>query len=210
MEEIKAEAAPGATHPPKRASDRTDLLPVLDAALANDDAEVRLRAIHSLAYMKCRDALPLLLKSLASEDAQVRYYGVMGLEWLADAPDLRPKIVEALIGARDRKEEDHFDVRLHAAAALVKLGEPQDPGIFIEALKNEHANEALAAGALATLGCKEAIELIVKRLATAVPSSDHWCAVALEKLTGEKFDKDAAKWGAWLEANRAKLPEQAK
>jgi hypothetical protein len=87
---------------------------------------------------------------------------------------------------------------------------PQDAAIFLQALRDEHANEALAAGALASMGRKDAIELMIRRLRTAVPSSDHWLGEALAKLTGAAFGKSADAWQKWLDANRSELPEQAK
>jgi HEAT repeat protein len=195
-------------HPPTASSHRPDLLPVLDAALTNDEQEVRTQAICSLAYMKHKDAFPLLVKAFASEDRTVRYYACMGVEWLADFPALRAPAIRALEAARDRKDEASFNVRLHAASALASLRVPQGPTIFIEALRNPKANEALAAHALADMGRKEAIELMVKRLETAVPSGDWHLSQCLKQLTGADLGKDAASWRAWLEANRSQLPEQ--
>jgi HEAT repeat protein len=209
IEEIREEAESGTGgHPPSASSNRTDLLPVLESALANDDEEVRSEAICALSYMKCHDAFPVLQRALASPHATVRYYACMGIEWLGDFADIRSSAIAALEKARDRKEEDDFDVKLHAASALRSLGVAQPPDIFIEALRKPKANEALAAEALADMGKKETIGLMIARLRTAVPSSDEYLAEALEKLTGEKLGKDADAWQKWLDENRPKLPEQ--
>jgi HEAT repeat protein len=211
IEEIRAEGTIGlGGHPPKGSSKRTDLLPVLEAALANEDEQVRSEAVLTLAYMKCPDALPVLERALASPHRTVRYYACMGVEWLADFAALRSSCVAALEKARDRKEEDDRNVELHAAAALHGLGVKQEPALFLEALRDPKANEALAAGILADLGRKEAVELIVTRLRTAVPDGDHYLAEALAKLTGASCGKDADAWQKWLDAHRSELPEQAR
>ena len=82
--EIRREAAPGSGHPPKVSSNRTDLFPVLEAALGNDDRHVRTEAICALSYMKCPAAFPILEQALQSDYWEVRYYACMGIGWLAD------------------------------------------------------------------------------------------------------------------------------
>src|SRR5581483_3680027 len=172
IEEIRAEGTIGTGgHPPKGSSKRTDLLPVLEAALADPDKEVRSEAVLTLAYMKCPDALPVLERALASPHTTVRYYACMGVEWLADFATLRSSCVTALETARDREKD--AGVKLHAAAALHKLHVPQEPALFLDALKDEKANEALAAGVLADMGRKDAIALMIARLRGAVPDADH-------------------------------------
>jgi len=209
MAEIRREATPYSGHPPAQSSPRTDLLPVLEAALGNDDDRVQTEAICTLCYMKCRDALPILEKAFESKHPTVRYYACMGVEWLADEADLRLRVVMALEKARYRQDEV-FSVRLHAAAALANLGEEQEPKIFLDALRNPRANEALAASVLARMGRKDAIELMIVRLRTAVPSGDHWLGEALKKLTGQELGTDANAWQEWVDAHRSELPEQLK
>ena len=209
IREIRQEAAPGAKHPPVKSSDRTDLLPVLEAALENDDDRVRTEAICGLCYMKCRDTLPILEWSLESAYPTVRYYACMGLLWLADEPDLRERVSAGLEKAQTRPGEA-FGVRLHASASLDELGVKQEDTIFIEALRNPRANAAQAATVLARMRRKDTIELMVVRLKTAVPSTDHWLSLALRDLTGEDFGTNAETWQRWLDVNRAALPEQIK
>jgi hypothetical protein len=207
--EIRQEAAPRSKHPPVESSTRTDMLPVLEAALGNDDDRVRTEAICALCYMKCKDAFPILEKAFESRDPTVRYYASMGVEWLADEAELRPRVIAALAKACDRPGE-LLGVRLGAAAALAKIGVKQKADIFLDALRDPHENAALSSGVLADMGRKDAIELMIVRLRTARPSSDHWLAVALKRLTGEDFGKDADAWQKWLDANRSDLPVQIK
>jgi hypothetical protein len=209
ISKIRREATPGAKHPPTETSDRTDLLPVLDAALANDDDGVRTEAICALCYMKNRETFPILEKASESPFPSVRYYACMGVQWLAEEPALRVRAITVLQKALDRPGES-FSIRLHASASLDELGVKQEATIFIEALRNPRANEAMAAGVLARMRRKDTIELMIGRLKTAVPSGDHWLSEALKSLTGEDFGTNAETWQRWLEANRPALPEQIK
>jgi HEAT repeat protein len=206
---LRAEAAPHATHPPTRSSDRTDLLPVLTAALENDDDRVRTEAICALCYMKCKATFPILEKAFESRHTIVRYYATMGVEWLGDFDDLRPRAVSLFEMVRDREGED-INVRLAATTSLANLGVPQEAKIFIEALRDPRANEALAAGMLNKMGRTDTIELMIARLRTAVPSADHWLTEALAGLTGQNLGTNAKAWQDWLDAHRAEFPEQLK
>lgn len=210
LREIRDEACGDAGHPPVRVSDRTDVLPVLAVALDDADEAVREQAIATLCYMKNKEALPLLTRALTSEDAGVRYFACMGLGWLGDDPDARERAVAALRAARDRADEPWFNVRLHAAAALLDLGasREEDVALFLTGLRDPAANPALAAAALAQLGHKESVQLMITRLRTAVPSLDHHLSLALKVLTGQDHGKNAEAWQRWLDANRASLPEQ--
>lgn len=209
MREIGQEATPDRKHPPLVSSDRTDLLPVLAAALENDDDPVRTSAILTLSYMKCREALPILERSLESAHPTVRYYACMGLHWLGEEPDLRERAIAGLKSAQSRRGEA-FDIRLHASASLDDLGVSQDSAIFVEALRDPRANAAQAARVLARMRRKETLELMIVRLKTATPSTDHWLHMALKDLTGVDFGTDAETWQRWLEINRLALPEQIK
>lgn len=209
MREIGQQATPERKHPPLVSSDRTDLLPVLAAALENDDEQVRESAILTLSYMKCRDALPILDRSLESRYPTVRYYACMGLHWLGEEPDLRERVIAGLQSAQARRGEA-FDIRLQASASLDDLGVKQDSAIFVEALRDPRANAAQAAKVLARMRRKETLELMITRLKTATPSTDHWLHMALKDLTGVDFGTDADTWQRWLEINRLALPEQIK
>jgi hypothetical protein len=213
-QKIREEADDGCGgDPPTSSSKRTDLLPVLEATLSNTDSDrelsVRVTGVLALCYMKCHDAFPILVKALENDNATARYYACMGIEWLADFPDLRAPAIAALEKARDRKAETDLNVKLHAASALREITKP-DAAIFLQALKDEHANEALAANALADMGRKDSVELMIRRLKTADYADSHYLVEALKKLTGQDFGADAAKWQDWLDANRSSLPEQAR
>jgi len=200
-------AAPHAAHPPTESSNRVDLLPVLEAAIDGDDPKVSYQAICTLCYMNCKDAFPILERELRSERQVQRQMACMGIEWLAAMPEVRARAIADLEAARDRAGEG-LGVRLAATSALLGAGVPQEPKVFLEALRDPRGNEAQAAKHLADMGRKDTIELMIVRLRTAVPSSDYWLAKSLNQLTGADLGKDAKEWQEWLDAHRAELPEQ--
>jgi hypothetical protein len=211
LREIREEVCgSGAGHPPKRVSERTEVLPVIAVALRDEDKEVRTQAVLTLCYMKNKATLPLLTSALTNEEGIVRYYACMGLEWIGDDPDVREPAIAALRAARDRADEPKLNVRVHAAAALVTLGasREEDVALFLQALRDPEANGSIAAHALAQLGRKEAVQLMIARVRTAFYDRYH-ASVALKALTGEDHGEDAEAWQRWLDANRASLPEQA-
>lgn len=194
-------------HPPKRSSQRLDLIPVFVAGLNNGDSEVRSQAICALAYMNCPDTLPHLLEALKNEVWTVRHFAIMGLNWLGKFPDLKGNVVRALVGVRDAGEEG-LDLRSSAAASLVELGEQDDPKLFLEALRIDEVNHAIAAGALAKLGRRESIELLIEVVGRVERPYRYHCSKALEKLTGETLGESHSKWQAWLKKHRHELPKQ--
>lgn len=204
---IREAASQGNGHPPKRASTRTDLLPVLAAALEHPDDQVRLQGVLALAYMGSPEAFPLLKRALRDKDPTVSYYAMMGLGWLKEEARLEQEVV-AIHRAALKDQSRPFDTRLSAAENLVEWGLLNDPAIFVEALRSPEGNAAMAASALANLKRRDAIELLILRLRTARPSTDYHISVALAKLTGKSFGTDHLRWKSWLEANRATLPEQ--
>jgi hypothetical protein len=124
----------------------------------------------------------------------------LGVDWLADVPDLRARAIAGLETARDRQGEA-FDVRLHATSALARTGVPQEAKIFLEAIRDPNANAALAATELTRMGRKDAIELMIVRLRTAVPLADHWLGEALKTLTRQELGTDAEAWQEWVDAH---------
>jgi tetratricopeptide (TPR) repeat protein len=195
-----------AGHPPKGRSRRTDLLPDFVRGLDDSDHEVRTQAICALAYMNAPEALEPLLGALKHSDWTVRWYAVMGLEWLGLYSEIRARVVAALRRIVDERVGPE-SLPLAAAEALVQLGEPQDPALFFEALREDGADVYMAAAALAKFGRRDAIELILRRMENA--DNRHLLGKALEELTGQAFGESVARWASWLEANRSSLPPQA-
>jgi HEAT repeat protein len=78
--ETVRKASESSGHPPKRASRRADLIPVLASALQDEDVEIRTQAVCALAYMFHPKALPALGTALGDRHPTVVYYACMGLE----------------------------------------------------------------------------------------------------------------------------------
>jgi hypothetical protein len=207
IKKLREEACLGCGgHPPTASSQRVDLISEFVRALRDHDHEIRTQAICALAYMNAPECLDPLVAALENDDGGVRHYALMGLEWLGRSQELRPRVVDVL-----RRVVDNGDPWIHiseeAAAGLVELGERPDPSLFYESLRRDDGNHVVTAGALADLGRKDAVELILARLASS--DTPHHLGKALEKLTGQVFGDSAVRWKRWLEENRSSLPPQA-
>lgn len=196
-------------HPPTEVSSRVDLLPVLEAALAHKNDEVRIQGVCALAYMNNKATVHLLKKALKDKHSSVSYFALMGLGWLLDEAELKDELTGLFEGVMTNKKEA-LGNRLMAASALVDEGLLKDASVLLIPLKTGRGNAALAASMLAKMGRKDVIELLIIRLKTAQPSTDYHIGRALSTLTGKSFGTDDLKWRQWLEDNRGTLPEQLK
>lgn len=204
--ELRAEACrKSGGHPPAAESDRPDLIPVFVAGLRNDDAEVCTQAVCALAYMNHSGTFDPLIDALRHSNSTVRYYAVMGLEWMGRRAELKERAVSALREVLGRPD-DSFDVPLHAASSLVELRALEDPAWFLRSLREGIGNRALAAGALETLGRRDAVEILIEALKGG--EYQHHLAETLHKLTGFHGFQDYAAWRHWLDKNRGTLPPQ--
>jgi hypothetical protein len=96
---------------------------------------------------------------------------------------------------------------LAVAHALVGLGQKLDGMVFIEALRLNEANWALASDGLAMLGRMDSICLMIRRLKSRT-FDPRYLADALKKLTGQSYDTDAEAWMLWYQKNASDLPPQ--
>ncbi len=206
IKRVRDAASRNGGHPPQRRSTRPDLLPVLEFALEHSDEEVRTQAICTLAYMNHPEAFAPLKNALGHADSGVRYYAVMGLGWLMCEPSLHDEVVQLHRSVTDDPKHT-MSTRVSAAENLVTAGLETDPQIFFAALKDPDANAALASAALATLGRKDGVELMIDRLRSETRASHH-VSLDLEKLTGVNLGTGFLEWKTWLEANRGSLPQQ--
>ncbi len=95
------------------------LVSFFEAALAEPDHEVRVRAVLVLLGSQGRLVYAALERALTNEDESVRFLAA-GLDEVALRSDCREDAVKALTALRDRKEESYW-VRLRAAVALFEL-----------------------------------------------------------------------------------------
>jgi len=184
------------------------MLPVLLHGLKDCDSNVRLQAIHAIGALESEGALSALLHSLTHQDANVRYYAISGLRRYASNTDYDCLIRCSLQKLASRPEETDYDVRMNAAYCCVELGSEVDSGIFIDALRRDDVNHAIAVRALAKLSRKDAIGLIIGRLRVSPLDVDYWCGKALHDLTGYEYGTDWRKWAEWYENNKKSLPRQ--
>jgi hypothetical protein len=196
------------TSPRAAAPDLARVLPIIEIAVGDPDHEVRFCAMDVFPRVRSIECVPLLLRCLRSAHADMRYFAAIRLEEVGHRKDILPVAIAALVCAR--ATEADLNARLAIEASLFKVDLPPNVAVFFEALRTTGANDAYAATQLAALGRKDAIALMVARLQTAVPNEDDYLGEALVELTGEHFGKDYARWRAWLDENRAKLPPQAK
>jgi HEAT repeat protein len=202
---------------PPNTTDRPDLIPVLEVALSDEDEQVRSDAIGALKYMRHPKAYPVLERALKSEHSTVKFFAIQSIGWLGDLgiADLRSNVVASLAKVRAEKEE-HPYYSLLAGSELVRLGVETDLQIFYDALRRKTVLPTCAVDSLAKLGRKDALELMIAAMREARPSHDYWIGKNLQKLTGQTIggdnpkSDDADEWQKWLDANRAKLPEQVR
>jgi HEAT repeat protein len=184
------------------------LIPVFEKGLGDAEPDVRVHSVLALREIGSPLASDFLVAALDHPDADVRAYAAGGLRDLGiKLKEVKAKALEPLRRALNRPGEPDYDVRLAIAHALVHLGERLDGSVFIEGLKRKEANWALASDGLATLGRKDTILLLIRRLKSRT-FNPRYMADALEKMTGHSFGLDWNAWTAWYRKNASRLPPQ--
>ena len=195
---------------PGASTRRPDLLPVLAAALGDEDGRVRGVAAAALAQAAHESGVPFLLEALKHPDLEVRRWAGRGLADFADHPRLGTQVIAELRRVSSPGGDPDFDVRYIAASALFEHGQPVDSSIFVEALRGDHDHSPFIARTIAALGRKDAIYLLIRRMALLSPGNPDAAPAreALETLTGERLGDDPVRWYRWLEKNRSRFPPQ--
>jgi HEAT repeat protein len=107
----------------------------------------------------------------------------------------------ALVGLFERR--DVRDQTLHLL--FWALGEIRDPTAIpalLVQLRGADAERATrAAEALGNIGARSAVRPLVEQLANADERVSDMAVWALEKITGQTFEKDRTQWDSWLEQN---------
>jgi hypothetical protein len=189
-------------------SSKAYLIPVFEQGLKDTESEVRLHSVMALPAVESSSGLAALVTSLYHQDADVRYYAACGLRGLGlQLPEVNASAIAALHKALSRSHEADPDVEVAMAHALVALGERLDGNVFIQALRREGANWALASEGLVLLRRRDAIVLLIRRLDTGT-FDPRYIADALEKLTGQTFGRDEKLWTDWYQKNASELPPQ--
>jgi HEAT repeat protein len=124
----------------------------LRAALA--DPDVRSWAARFLGKLGAIEAIPELVRLLSVHDPRTRMASVDALGMLGDRENL-PQLISLAVGDPD------FGVRMHAIAALGRIGDPRAESPLVDLLgdSNWMITEA-AAAALGSVGSQSAIPAI--------------------------------------------------
>lgn len=167
----------------------------LGRRIGDEEAAV-IAYVDALAKCKRDDTLEYLMAAPPKKPERLR---LVQLEVLGRID--HGKVAEHLIGQLD---DPLVEVRLAVAAALLKQ-RPEfiPPGALAPLLRGpEWQERSIAVDALARIGDRTALELLVNQTAkeTGKPLAD-LCG-RLEQLTGQKFGKTPAAWVDWWQRSR--------
>ncbi|MCZ6679389.1 MAG: HEAT repeat domain-containing protein [Candidatus Poribacteria bacterium] len=127
-------------------------IPVLTQAL--DDASVRDEAVRALSRIEPREAVAEWIKGLRDGNPQIRTQAAIMLGEL-QVKNAVPELIKVLA------VDPVVDVRLNAAKALGKIGDPVGVPALTEALKDEHRDvRKWAANGLRRIGTPEALKAL--------------------------------------------------
>ena len=162
-----------------RTDEEKDRVLELIERLKDEDEDVRRNAAEALVKIG-EPAVEPLIKVLKDKNAKVRGDAAYALGRIGDK-----RAVDALIEVL-RNEDDDALVRLSAAEALIRIGEPAvEP--LIEALKDEDEDaRSFAADALGEIGDRRAVDALVKILKDGSAEVRESAACALGKIGDEK------------------------
>ena len=112
-----------------------------------------------------------------------------------------PETTQALLGLFERP-----DVRAQTLHLVFwTLGEMKDPaavpGLLIQLRAGDVDRARRAAEALGSIGNRSAVRPLIEQLAHPDAGVVDMVVWALEKITGQTFEKDRAQWESWLEQN---------
>lgn len=112
-----------------------------------------------------------------------------------------PETTQALLGLFERP--DTREQTLHLV--FWALGEMRDaaavPSLLAQLRGGDPERATRAAEALGNIGARSAVRPLVEQVANPETRVSDMVAWALEKITGQTFEKDRAQWDAWLEQN---------
>jgi len=182
-------------------------MPPLISALKDKDGYVRRVAAWALGEInpkwreteEAKRKVPEFISALKDEDGDVRLAAAEALKEInpkwRETEEAKRKVPEFISALKD----EDGDVRYRAAWALGVLKDPRAVEPLIPALKDkDRVVRSAAARALGELKDPCAVEPLI----TALKDENIWvrkaAAEALEKITGEDFGEDEAKWRDWL------------
>jgi len=173
----------------------TTAVPALLPLLKAPEARVRAQAARSLGELGDRRAAQPLVEALHDPDVEVRKEAVGALGELRD-----PKTLEAMLEAL----KDLPPVRDAAERALLEIRDPRAVEPLVLSLRHRSEEvRRISARLLGVIRDRRAVQPLV--LALKDPASDvrFEATRALQRISGEDYGTDPAKWKRWWEIEQA-------
>lgn len=167
--------------------------------LKDDNANLRIIAIHALGNSDCKSSIETLISMLEDLDKEVRATTVKALKQLGDARAIDPLIASL-------QDPDSL-VRGRAAYALGSFKDEKIIGALLPLLGDEDPFViGMAATVLGNLRDIRAVEPLITALKHRSREDDnfHYVANALGKISGLGFSYDTEKWEKWWEEYKQK------
>jgi hypothetical protein len=209
IERVRLNATEGVEgEPPSGISHRPDLIPILAAALQDEEPAVRRNAALGLAGMNHEQALPAMIGALKQPGCDEVETLSRGIQWLARSPAQRPVVIAAMRELLELQPQAPFTARFYLTTVLMELGEPCNSDVFIEGLNKWSRISEISTKAVVRFDRKDAILMLIKTMAGRPPLYMEDYGEALSQLTGENFGKDPTAWYRWFEKNKDRFPPQ--
>jgi len=173
----------------------TAAVPALLPLLKDPEARVRAQAARSLGELGDRRAAQPLVEALRDPEVEVRKEAVRALGELRE-PETLGAMLEAL--------KDLPPVRDAAERALLEVRDPRAVEPLILSLRHRSEEvRRISARLLGAIGDRRAVRPLI--LALKDPASDvrFEATRALQRISGEDYGADQAKWKRWWEIEQA-------
>ncbi len=185
--------------------DRAAVEPLLGAA-SDENTEVRTNALYSIGVLGNRETpMEPLLAALRDRSGEVRAAAAFAIGGTVGPGDDRGSY-DALLAAL---KDEEWKVQNHAVRALGVIQRPDTvPHLLAGPLRNPAYLVRLnTAAVLAIYKAPTSIEPLIETLMDQDPRVQKMAAFTLEKITGESYGNDRAKWlNWWREASERFLP----
>lgn len=188
--------------------DRAAVEPLL-AAAGDENTEVRTNALYSIGLLGNREtSMEVLLAALRDRSGEVRAAAAFAIGGTV-GPGADRGSYDALVVAL---QDEEWKVQNHAVRALGVIQRPDTvPLLLAGPLRSEAYLVRLnTAAVLSIYKAPTSIEPLIELLMDQDVKVVKMAAFALEKITGESYGNDRAKWlGWWREAKDRYLPPPA-
>lgn len=188
--------------------DRAAVAPLI-GAVCDENTDVRTNALYAIGLLGSRDTpMEPLLAALADRHAEVRAAAAFAIAGTVGPGDDRGSY-DALVQAL---KDEEWKVQNHAVRALGVIQRADTvPLLLAGPLRHKSYLVRLnTAAVLAIYKAPSSIEPLIDTLTDQDPRVQKMAAFTLEKITGESYGNDRAKWLSWWrEAKSRYFPPQA-